>query len=240
MSALQLPAPSGTAAGCADIAAFLGTVELFRTADRDVLAALARDSRLQTYGKGDTIFRTGDLARSIYVVQRGEVAEFAPGPNGVELPVKVRRRGDFFGEIGVITSGTHVVREVARSDTTLVVISGHQFMTQINESTQIAMGVIKVLSRRLVQAGGRVVTLARLDAEAQVADYLLWLEQEEGGRGAVTISQEAIADACGLARQTVARIVASWRSAGVVRTSRGEVQLPGLGRLRTIVSSSAS
>lgn len=240
MSALQSPVPSTLLDGRDDIAAFLGTVELFQTADRDVLTALARDSRLQTYRKGATIFRTGDLAGSVYVVRRGEVAEFAPGPNGVELPVKVRRRGDFFGEIGVITSGTHVVREVAREETTLVVIPGQQFMAQINDCAQIAMGVIKVLSRRLVQAGGRVVTLARLDAEAQVADYLLWLEQEEGGRGSVTISQEAIADACGLARQTVARIVASWRSAGVVRTSRGEMQLLGLRKLRMIVSSSAS
>ena len=62
-----------------------------------------------------------------------------------------------------------------------------------------------------------------MNAQARLARHLLTLEEQEGGKGYVTTSQEDLANGTGLIRQTVAKALGSWRRDGWLRTSRGRI-----------------
>jgi CRP-like cAMP-binding protein len=66
------------------------------------------------------------------------------------------------------------------------------------------------------------------------------LERDEGGEGSVTVSQEDLAQRCGLARQTVARILGEWRTANWIITHRGSLQVVDRTSLANVMRESRS
>ena len=93
---------------------------------------------------GDVIFRRGDPAHELYIVQSGEV-EIRLGNRVLEtLP-----QYSIFGEMALIDSAPRSATAIACSDAKLVPVSEKQFLFLISNTPYFALNVMRVMARRL-------------------------------------------------------------------------------------------
>ena len=81
---------------------------LFGALPPDELKKLIKALRPARAKKGTTLFREGDLTRSLFIIAQGEVeirarAHYASGPLGDDRPVAQLGQGEFFGEFSFLT-----------------------------------------------------------------------------------------------------------------------------------------
>jgi CRP/FNR family cyclic AMP-dependent transcriptional regulator len=93
---------------------------------------------------GDVIFRQGDPAHELFIVQSGEV-EIRLGNRVLEtLP-----QYSIFGEMALIDSAPRSATAIAASDAKLVSVSEKQFLFLISNTPYFALNVMRVMARRL-------------------------------------------------------------------------------------------
>ena len=223
-----------------DLLSFLTRVPLLAGLNDTALAALARACNLDQVPKDSVIFTRGDPAEAVHIVRSGIVAEFAGGPNELEIVIKERREGDFFGEMGILLDEPYIVTTVAMQATELVIIPRDEFLRLVRSESSVMLYLLKIFARRLRISGEQLTVYAFLDAPARLAYMILRLERDEGGEGSVTVSQEDLAQRCGLARQTVARILGEWRTANWIITHRGSLQVVDRTSLANVMRESRS
>ena len=93
---------------------------------------------------GDVIFRQGDPAHELFIVQSGEV-EIRLGNRVLEtLP-----QYSIFGEMALIDTAPRSATVIAVSDAKLVPVSEKQFLFLISNTPHFALNVMRVMARRL-------------------------------------------------------------------------------------------
>ena len=106
---------------------------------RLIFCVPARDFKV-----GDVIFRQGDPAQELFIVQSGEV-EIRLGNRVLEtLP-----QYSIFGEMALIDTAPRSATAIAASDAKLVPVSEKQFLFLISNTPYFALNVMRVMARRL-------------------------------------------------------------------------------------------
>jgi len=99
---------------------------------------------VRDFKAGDVIFRRGDPAHELFIVQSGEV-EIRLGNRVLEtLP-----QYSIFGEMALIDSAPRSATAIACSDAKLVPVSEKQFLFLISNTPYFALNVMRVMARRL-------------------------------------------------------------------------------------------
>jgi len=99
---------------------------------------------VRDFKAGDVIFRQGDPAHELFLVQSGEV-EIRLGNRVLEtLP-----QYSIFGEMALIDSAPRSATAIASSDAKLVPVSEKQFLFLISNTPYFALNVMRVMARRL-------------------------------------------------------------------------------------------
>jgi len=202
---------------------FLGNIPLFLDLDKKSVNVLARSSRFQHIGKWTILFLQSDPSEFAYVVRSGRVSIVLHSPDGRDMVINEMRRGDIFGELGILTKQPRSTSAIARADSEVLVIPCEAFLRVLDSEPQLARRILEITAQRLQRSVARESALAFLDAQARLARLLLELEEEEKEKGYVTISQDELAQRTGLIRQTVAKALGKWRRAGWLITGRGHI-----------------
>src|SRR5215472_3499786 len=93
---------------------------------------------------GEVIFREGDPAHELFIIQSGEI-EIRLGNRVLEtLP-----QYSIFGEMALIDSSPRSAMAVAVTDTTLVSVSEKQFLFLVSNTPYFALNVMRIMARRL-------------------------------------------------------------------------------------------
>ena len=96
------------------------------------------------YKAGDVIFREGDVAQELFIIQSGEV-EIRLGNRVLEkLP-----QYSIFGEMALIDAAPRSATAVAAGDVTLVPVTEKQFLFLISNTPHFALNVMRIMARRL-------------------------------------------------------------------------------------------
>jgi CRP-like cAMP-binding protein len=103
---------------------------------------------LVTHLMGDIIFSEGDIGTDMYIVQSGTV-ELLKSIGGKTRVLATLDKGDFFGEMSVLEDLPRTASARAKTDVELVKINGATFDTMLRSNTEIAVRMMRKLSRRL-------------------------------------------------------------------------------------------
>lgn len=119
-------------------------------ADNTVAArkASAGGGYLAEFADGDYIFREGDLGTEMYIIAEGKV-EILNKMNGKETVIAVLEKGDFFGEMSILEDMPRAASARALTATKLVQINGSTFDQMLRDNPEVAVRVMRKLSRRL-------------------------------------------------------------------------------------------
>ncbi|MEM8603804.1 MAG: cyclic nucleotide-binding domain-containing protein [Cyanobacteria bacterium P01_H01_bin.121] len=147
-----------------------------------------------TYEPGTYIFRQGDRAESFYVLIQGEVEIWQEQAGQPPRLLNRLRRGDYFGEIGILQQGnrTASVRVAPDHTAKLLVLKREAFLALMGTSDLTTVAIEKRLQERLSSDMIRHA-LPAIDTDAIVA-ILPEVERLRYGPGSNIIRQGSQAD----------------------------------------------
>jgi hypothetical protein len=100
------------------------------------------------FAAGEYIFREGDLGTEMYIIHEGKV-EILNRLGEEDRVLAVLEKGDFFGEMSVLEDLPRAASARALTDTRLLQINGSTFDQMLQSNPEIAVRMMRKLSRRL-------------------------------------------------------------------------------------------
>jgi CRP-like cAMP-binding protein len=126
----------------------LANTPLLGDLDSASLHTLISRVRVVMLEAGQVLFRQGDAANSLYVIVEGAVVPIAEGERRRKLAVL--ERGEFFGEIGLMTKQPRNATIEAIVDTNLLAIDRRVLWELIAKQPSVAKGILRFLRARLI------------------------------------------------------------------------------------------
>ena len=128
---------------------------------------------------GQAVFRDGDLGTEMYIIHAGRV-EIVKELDGTEAQLAVLERGDFFGEMSLLEELPRAATARALTDVKLLQINGSTFDQMLRDNPEIAVRMMRKLSRRLSQTDAMVEKTA---SRSEVAAAAAGIPMREGDTG---------------------------------------------------------
>ena len=99
---------------------------------------------------GDYVFREGELGTEMFILQEGQV-EILKTLHGADEQLAVLEKGDFFGEMSLLEDLPRTASARAVTACKLIRINGATFDQMLRNKPEIAVRIMRKLSRRLRQ-----------------------------------------------------------------------------------------
>ncbi len=214
----------------------LRSVPLFREVAEGDLRALAQLVRERSHPRGSLILTQGDPGEALFLIRSGQVKVSVLAEDGREVILSVLAPGSFFGEMALVDDEPRSAHVIAMEDTTLLQLRRDDFRARLRSSPELAVSLLRELSRRLRRADDTIASLMLLDVNGRVAHLLLDLAREEGGETGTKITRRlthaAIGQMVGASRETVSRTMRTLVIRNVIAVTRREISLLDFPALR--------
>ncbi len=122
----------------------------------------------QSFDAGKTIFHEGDQGEHMYIIQSGQV-RISKNVGGREHELAVLEKGDFFGEMAIVSRMARTATATAVNTTHLLAFDRQGFMGMIEKNAKIALNVIDKLCRRLQNANGQIQLMFQRNQRSLIA-----------------------------------------------------------------------
>lgn len=129
---------------------FLKSVDLFKEIPGEDLAQIAQIADEVEFDVGQTIFKEGDLGEALYLILEGKVRIHRGEQTLAEIGEK-----ECFGEMSILDSEPRSATVTALSDLVAIKIQREDFGEILASKSEIARGIITVLTSRLRKANKR-------------------------------------------------------------------------------------
>jgi CRP/FNR family cyclic AMP-dependent transcriptional regulator len=210
------------------IARASGWTDLTPLSRQDVRALAELESAEVTKAPAGTVLiRTGEPVETIFVVQRGKVHLAHRHHSGRHVVAVTQSRG-VIGDIPLFCGISMPFDAVTADDSTVVAIPTGGLMEFLASSPELCLRWVGSVAKRFAQTQHRIAALLTRDLPARVATVLLEERVSADGEWFVHMAQETMAQLTGVRRQSVARVLGEWRTAGLVSTRYREIVLHDL------------
>ena len=209
----------------ADVAARLGSLELFASLPPDRLRQLAQDIRVRRYRDRQVVFSTEDPGDALVVVNTGRLKLAVRSADGAELTLTTVERGSVIGELGVIDGGQRSTDAVTLEPTELLFIPRevvHNLMSQFPSVSIVLLSTVAASLRRLTET---TADLVFLDLPRRVAKLLLAHAPDTESSGGIALSQEELAHRVGATRQSVNSALRGFERRGWIEIGHRHIRL---------------
>ena len=180
------------------------------------------------YRRAEVIFREGEPAERLFLIDDGTVKLSIASPSGQELLIGLLRRGHIFGELSIVDRGNREMDARAMDDTRLYTLASDVFWSIIEGRPALARRLLELMGRRLRRADQAAQDLVFFDAPTRLARKLLELGDEHGqphsdGGIVVTtrVTQEEMAQMIGVSRESANRLISSFAGRGWIEWNDG-------------------
>jgi CRP/FNR family cyclic AMP-dependent transcriptional regulator len=206
---------------------------LFSVLHPDDLRTLATRFHAIRYRRSEMIFREGEPAERLFLIDQGRIKLTIAAARGGELLIAVLGHGQIFGELAVIDRGPRAMNARAMEDSLVYALSSDVFWTMLENRPALARRLLELMARRLRRADQTSQDLVFFDAPTRLARKLLELAEEHGVptgnqeeiRLTVKVTQEEVAQMIGVTRGSANRLLASFAERGWIGWNEGYVLL---------------
>jgi CRP/FNR family transcriptional regulator, cyclic AMP receptor protein len=108
------------------------------------------------YNDDEVIVQQGDLGKSMFVVQNGEVEVVVDSADG-EILLSVLESGDVFGEMALFTKSPRSATVRAKGEARVLTIDKRGFFKRVQEDPSLAFRILQKMSERISDLNQKVV-----------------------------------------------------------------------------------
>lgn len=209
----------------------LKRVPLFSSLDQEQIERVARVARRQRYARDEVIFYQGDSGNTFYVILSGQVKVIVSSPDGQEAILVMLDAGESFGEFSLLDEQPRSATIEAILPTEVLAFRKDEFHRLIQDYPDIALGLLRVMTKRLRATDQLVQDAAFLDVGERLAKKLIALVKTHGrpvARGIeldIHLTQQDLAAMIGATRESVNKQLGAFRERGVLAVHRQRITI---------------
>ena len=208
-----------------------------------VLAEVETHCRCKKFSAGEQIFDRYAQTRDIFFVVKGKVRVVNYSFSGREVTLVDITDGQQFGELAAIDGEPRSASVMALTDCLIVVMPSSRFLALLEELPDLALTIMRHLSRLVRFSTERIMDLSILGANNRVhVDLLRQAQAIEGFDAAenqVIIKpfpvHGDIASRVSTSRETVARVMNDLSRKGIVKRTKNSLIIHDVGQLEGLV-----
>jgi CRP/FNR family transcriptional regulator len=226
--------------GSDEASPFKGSSSLSSEAAK-AFASLAPYLRARRFPAGTVLWREGEPASMVVVIDTGRVKICRTLSNGKTVTLLLFGPGEMFGFLPFIDGGPYPANAEAVDDVEARTISRDGLLSALRDNPDLAMTLLSFLGRRLREAFNKIEFLSERGALPRVAAALAALPQKGEGAGTTILSLQMpsgeFARGLGITPESFSRAITDLVETGVIhRVGRGRFQVLDLQSLRKIGS----
>ena len=185
---------------------------LLRSLPDDSQAA-ASGITTRTLRRHDTLYRPGDPAEELYVVQSGTIGIASATPDGREALIALLGRGELFALCSLFDGGRHGNQARAVESSTVVAVPYDAVRRVLEQRPVLLWGLMRIMAGRLRVADQALADSVFLDVTGRTAKRLLELAGD-ADEFHLPITQEELAALVGASRERVNKAIATFARLG--------------------------
>jgi CRP/FNR family transcriptional regulator, dissimilatory nitrate respiration regulator len=194
------------------------------------------NATVESYDKGERLFRRGDPARAFYMVVSGRVKLYRLSPDGHEKIMRLLNPGQTFAEsIMFMEAPRYPVHAEAIEPASVAAFGRDAFIQLLQESFDTCRAVMAQMTERIQAHWDEIEALALLNSRYRVVHYLLGLVPA-GKSGSATVAlpthKTLIAAQLALQPETLSRLWRTLSDEGLIRLEGDDVVIPDVEELR--------
>ncbi len=195
------------------------STNLFRGLPKEQIDIILGMTIEKNFGRGETIFFEGDEAKGFYIVTGGQVKVFKMNPLGKEHILHIFGAGEPIGEVPVFHNQPFPASAEALVKSSLLYFQRRDFVNLIKEHPSVSLNMLALLSMRLRQFAGQIENLSLKEVPARLANYLIYVSEEQDRTDTVqlSVSKGQLASLLGTIPETLSRIFAKMSDEGLIR-----------------------
>jgi len=219
----------------------LAEIPLFQGLPSERLERLNETLHKKSVPAGTNMITAEQPGEVVYILLEGTVKILIEQLDGREVILAFLGAGDTVGEMSLVDSSGRSANVMTMEKCTFLWMDKKTFSELLKHVPEFAQNLVKLLASRLRMANEQIQSLSSLDVAGRLARQLLafseryGLEEEEGTRIPLRLTQTDLAELVGASRERVNQVMVDFRQRGflsVDSTHRILVHLPdGLAEL---------
>lgn len=131
------------------IAEQLQKIDLFKEVSLTDLEALVARMEVQTFARGEEVFRENDQGDKMYIIRHGRIRIFMKDPSGTEITLTHYSDNQIFGELSPLDNKKRSASAAAADDLEVLVLDRDHFIEFLHERPTTGLAMMRSLSQRL-------------------------------------------------------------------------------------------
>ncbi|MCK8817245.1 Crp/Fnr family transcriptional regulator [Natroniella sulfidigena] len=207
----------------------------------DELEEIQNILHIKEYKEGEIIFFEEEPGEALFLVQEGRVKLIKMIESGEEQILNILKQGSMFAEVVLFDGGTYPATAIVLEDSMIGVINKKDMIELIERIPDIALKILKVMSKRLRRAQKMVQNLGLRDTTSRTASILVYLVKEHGITDQdqleinLSLTQQELASMIGTSRETVSRVLNKFKTEELIDTSRQKIIITDLEGLKEFI-----
>ncbi|MCO7125487.1 Crp/Fnr family transcriptional regulator [Sporolactobacillus shoreicorticis] len=181
---------------------------------------------LKTFNKQAMIFRKGDPAKNVYLIEKGLIKICQMTYSGQDVTFFIRRSGEYFGMAEIILQQSHPCYAQCLCESRIWVLQSDVIKEKIKTDSAITSALLVTLTARLMHEEQIVEQLVSKSVSARVAWLInqLYLQQPQRSKSdPIILTHQEMSHLVGCSRQSLSEVLNEWRSRGIIRYDRKQM-----------------
>ena len=175
--------------------------------------------RTRNFSKDEIIYRQGDVATTFCYLKKGKIKVYMTSIDGMEKTLNTASQGEILGEGAFFDKKPRVSSAKALTDCEVLMIDEKTLTELFSKHSHLAFELLEILANRIRLLSSQLDSITFMQADARIVKFLL--ENEKDLR--VSLSHEEIANAVGVSRVTVSKILSRFVQKGYLATEYRQI-----------------
>jgi CRP/FNR family transcriptional regulator, cyclic AMP receptor protein len=158
-------------------ATLLADLPLFASLGSEEIALLSQAVDLRSLDAGQILFKAGDPGEAMYIVVSGEMEICVVDRAGQKIVLTGRHRGDVFGELAMLDTGTRTATATALVDTELLELDRSDLLLLVTQKPEAALHLLGAMGAMTRKADLLLRTRVARNVQDEIEDQRSLLEK---------------------------------------------------------------
>lgn len=202
------------------------------------LSLISDERELYDYKKKQMLYKDGQRPKAVYYIKSGKVKIYKTNDDGKELITGILSAGEFAGYVYAMENINYRESAQILEDAEIITIPKEDFLTLLWADAQVSKQFIKLVTQNVIEREQALLNIAYNSLRKKVAFLIISLldkfRKEETGKKEIRLSRENLAQAAGIATESLIRTLSEFKSERLVDIQGGSVIILNEEKLRNL------
>lgn len=198
-------------------------IPLLQSLDDDNLRYFKKEAKIKKYKKGQTIFRSGDQAKKMYIVYSGFIKIYLDLSDGREQILYIYKENEFVGGLNIMQGDDYLYNSEALRDSVIIEVDRTLFNLVFLDNNRALRAILDESYKRIRKSEELLYRLNEINADLKIGRLLVSLIKDYGEVKKdktillnLSINRQELAAFSGLSRETISRKLNYLEDEGVI------------------------